>query len=257
MWPQQQNNSTTMINEAPKQALARRAYQTMQFAALFVSAGIFFGIVGIALYIVPLTTDTNPSFAAYDILRGIVLFAGVGLGLTGVVLAIRAATWKTDNDLARFAGDALKPWFDDQYHFIRNLSKRGLGYIDAVMIGPEGILVFRILDFKGMYRYEGEHWMKSRNGEWLVLSSNPSKNVLEDMDNLDSYLANRGLPNFPIFGVVLFTQNEPHFSLQRSGMNPVPAAQLRDFKDRLQDTYFAQQRIDNTTAKRVYKLLYN
>lgn len=246
----------TMVNQAPRQALARRAYQTMQFAALFVSAGVFFGILGVAMYVAPLVEDGAASFALYNVVRGFVLFVGVTFAVVGVGLAIRAATWKTDNDLARLVGERLKTQFDDRYYFIRNLSRRGLGYIDAVMIGPEGILVFRILDFKGDYLNEGQHWLKAKGGQWQPLTSNPTANVLEDMENLEHYLAQNGLPDFPIFGVVLFTRIEPEFMLRIKPPNRIPALLLRDFITGLQADYFARQRIDEKTAKRVYKLLY-
>ncbi len=246
-----------MRNQAPKQTLVRRSYQLMQFAVLFASAGIFFSIVGLALYAVPLTSESSGSFAAYNLLRGVILFAGVTLGVTGIGMAIRAVTWKTDNDLAKLTGDALKPLFNDKYSFIRNISKRGLGYIDAVMIGPEGLLVFRILDLKGEYLNEGEQWLKARRGQWQPMASNPTQNVLEDMENLNAYLAERGLPNFPIFGVVLFTRNEPELLLRQKPPNRIPALYLRDFQSGLQQTYFATHRIDDDIARRVYNLLYD
>lgn len=253
----QQPSRRPMLNQAPKQALVRRSYQMMQFAALFVSAGIFFFIVGLALYAAPLATEDSAAFAAYDLLRGFTVFLGVGLALGGIGMAARAATWKTDNDLAKLTGEALKPLFDDRYSFIRNISKRGLGYIDAIMIGPEGILVFRILDLKGEYLNEGNKWLKARRGEWEPLSSNPTQNVLDDIENLDAYLSARGLPDFPIYGVVVFTRTEPELLLRQKPPNDIPALYLRNFKPGLQDTYFAHQRIDDTIAKRVSQLLYD
>lgn len=248
-------NRATMVNQAPKQALVRRAYQTMQFAVLFASAGIFFGIIGVALFVVPLATESSAFFTAYDIIRGVVLVSGAVLVLVGIGLAIRAATWKTDNDLARLVGEALKPMFDDRYYYIRNLSRRGLGYIDSVLIGPEGLLVFRILDFRGEYLNEGQNWLKAKNGQWQPLASNPTANVIEDMTSLEEYLTQRGLPNFPIFGVVLFTRAEPDFTLRVKPPNRIPALLLRDFQGGLQE-FFAHHRIDDNTAKRVYRLLY-
>ena len=67
-------------------------------------------------------------------------------------MAIRAITWKTDNQLAWQLGTQLAAHLDRHHVFIRNISKRSTGYVDAVLISKHGILVLRIIGRKGQLR---------------------------------------------------------------------------------------------------------
>lgn len=242
-----------MKNVVPQRALQRRAYQLLQFALLSISAGVFLAAIAVAMYVVP-SGDTS---GAFDLLRGFLLVVGVLGGLAGLGLAVRAVTIKPDNDLAKLVGEVLRPMLGEEYRYIRNLGRRGLGYIDALLLGPEGALVFRILDLKGDVFYEGSKWMRAKDGHWLPMSTDPTANVQEDIDALKAYLAKRGFSEFPVDGVVLMTRDAPDLRLQRKPPHPVPALHLREFQPGLRDTYFREKRVNEATIRKVFDLLYD
>ena len=140
-----------MRNVAPSRALVRRSYRLLEIAFVAVTAGIFLTMMGLALIAIPLIGKDSDARAIYDLATELLFLSGVAMGITGVALVIRAVTWKTENDLAKMTGDMLAQYLDDRYTFIRNISKRKLGYIDAVLVGPPGVLVFRIVDVDGDY----------------------------------------------------------------------------------------------------------
>src|SRR5690242_10732057 len=127
-----------MRNVAPSRALVRRSRQLLQIAILVGAIGVFIAAVSFGLSVVPLTAPTSPSYSAYKFLIDAIFAIGIIVFLVALVMAIRAVTWKTDNDLAMTTGKFLEGYLDNRYTFVRNVSKRALGYIDAVLVGPPG-----------------------------------------------------------------------------------------------------------------------
>lgn len=243
-----------MRNIAPSRALVRRSYSVLQIAFVLVSAGIFFTIVGVGLFILPINGDSNDF---YDVIRNLLLFFGVGLCIVGVGFAIRALTWKTENDLARFVGDVLKQFLDDKYVFIRNVNKLRLGYIDAVLVGPPGVLVFRITDMQGKFLNEGNKWLSiDKQGKHKPMRDNPTQDAVKDIKALQDYLERNNLLEVPIFGVVVFTKDHPTAQLEVK-VPQIPATHLQGLHSRLQRNYFAKDRIDMTTVKAIVDILYS
>ena len=91
------------------------------------------------------------------------ILAGFIAVIVGIVFIVRALTLQKDNPLAYAVGEALSQFLDNRYTYLRNVSKRGVGYIDAVLIGPPGALVLRIVDYRGT-------WINER-GEWRVINA--------------------------------------------------------------------------------------
>ena len=162
-----------MRNVAPSHALVRRSRQLLLLAFLVVAIGTFLAVIGLALFILPFAPLGND---AYNVTSGVVFIAGVVIGLAGLGLGVRAVTWRTENDLALIAGQFLEQHLDNQYTLIRNISKIGLGYIDAVLVGPQGVLVLRILDNEGTFFNERSQWLKQvKSGEWSPMRFNPTR----------------------------------------------------------------------------------
>ena len=149
-----------MHNVVPSRALARRSRGLLEIGFVATAAGMFLAVVGFALYIVPLTSKTSSLYTAFNLGRGATLLGGMALAVAGVLMIVRALTWRTENDLARQTGALLAEHLDEQYTFIRNINHRKLGYIDAVLVGPAGILVFRIVDYQGRFLNETGKWLK-------------------------------------------------------------------------------------------------
>ncbi len=236
-----------MRNVAPSQTLVRRARRVLEMAFLAVSTGVFFAILGLALYAV----DSGSG------VRGLLFWGGVVLGLIGLGLAVRAVTWRTENDLALTAGQRLSANLDDRYTWIRNISQRGLGYVDAVLIGPAGVLVLRIVDYKGKYLNEGGKWMKAdKRGAWKPVLTNPTAQVVDDIRKLRHYFTENGLGEIPVFGAVVMFYDDP--TAQLTIKDPVVlATHLSSLFTRLQRNYLAKERLETPTVNALVRLLYS
>jgi hypothetical protein len=246
-----------MRNVVPSRALVRRSRQLLQFALLAITAGIFFALVGMAFYAVPLFSTGSTLYSIFDFGRAALFYGGIVLVIVGGLMVARAFTWKTENDLARQTGETLAPLLDERYTFIRNISKRQLGYIDAALVGPPGILVLRIVDYQGHFLNEAGKWLKAdKKGRWKPMRANPTQDVVKDIQALRRYLAARNLPDdLPVFGIVVFVKDDPiaHLTLKEP---VVRATHLSSLHNRLQSGYLAQDRIEPGLAAAVVRLLY-
>ena len=244
-----------MHNVAPSRALARRARQLLQLALVVIVVGVFIVVISIALSVIRLVPV---SVTAYDTFLKILLGIGVIVVLAGLGLIIRAITWKTDNDLALIVGEFLAQHLDDQYTFIRNVSKMGLGYIDAVLVGPPGGLVFRITDREGIFANEGADWLKQNGkGEWLPASRmDLTREEVVDIKALRDYLAKHGLVDIPVFGIIVFTQSEPNTQVLVKEPK-VPVSYLHSLVENLEKNYLAKARIDPQIAAEIVRMLYD
>jgi hypothetical protein len=235
----------------PSHIITRRTITYFQIAFLLVALGIFLGILGLALYAI---SGDNPD-ALTRLLRTIALFSGVIVGLVGIGFAIRAATIKPDNSLAIMVGNHIGGFLDDEFTYIRNLSRNGLGYIDAVLIGRPGVLIFRIVQQQGRFLNERGNWMKKNAQEqWRPLSFNPTKQAVDDIHAMRQYLAKHGQLEIPVFGVVVFVDDDPitHLTLKEP---VVPATHMTSLHYRLKQNYLAKDRIDKRTIQDIVEIL--
>lgn len=249
-----------MHNVSPSRALARRSRQLLQLAFVVVSGGVFLAVVGLVLFVVPLAVPGNSAFPFYNFVRSALLIVGAIAAVAGLVIAVSALLTRPDNALARVTGDYLQQQreFDSRYWFIRHVYRRRLGYIDAVMVGPPGALVFRIMGSTGTFINEGADWLKeTRRHTWTPAGINPTRECQIDIKALRDYLAERGLQQVPVFGVIVFTQPEIAVRLT-ARTSHVPITHLHRLYSILGNDYLAApQRIDQATVERVVDLLYD
>lgn len=197
-----------MENVAPIGAITRRTRQLLQLAFVVVAGGVFVTFLGLAFYIVPLAVPANSIYPFYNLLRGMMLFGGAIVAVIGLALAVRLYFVRPDNPLAQITGNYLSQYLDERYWFVRNINKRGLGYIDAVLVGPPGALVFRIMDDEGDFRNDKGDWLKrNRQGDWMPAKDNPTHEAIVDIKALREYLARFNLSHVPVYGVVVFTKD--------------------------------------------------
>jgi len=243
-----------MRNVAPSLALARWARQLLQLSFFVVAAGAFLTAVGLALYIIPIIQETNPVFSFF---RGALFLLGLAVVLVGIGLAVRAVTKRIDNDLAVVTGEYLGQYLDDRYTFIRNVSKRGLGYIDAVLLGPAGALVFRIMKDEGAFANEAAHWLQQdEKQQWVPARISPTRDAVEDIQHLREYLTKNNLSELPVFGIVVFTKGQD--KVQVMAKEPiVPLSHLETLYENLGKNYLAKERIDPKMAEAAVRVLYD
>lgn len=245
-----------MQNVAPTHRLSRRSRDFLLAAAVVFLLGAALAVAGIGLHVVSLVVPFNRGFAVYDLTRKAMLSVGFGLAFVSMLMALRAVTWKTDNALAWELGERLAQALDRQYVYIRNISKRSLGYMDAALVSKHGVLVLRITKRKGQFLNNGGDWLRrGRNGTWRRLRWNPTRNVVADAMKVKAYLQDYQLSAVPVFAAVVFTRDAPDSTL-RLQEPTVPVVHAAGLISGLQDSYFAQDRIDAATVQRIVNLLY-
>lgn len=247
-----------MENVAPSGALARRSRQLLQVAGMVVAGGVLVAVIGLGMYVVPLAVQGNSIFPFYNFMRGALLFGGAVIAVVGLVLGARAYFTRVDNDLAREVGMYLEQHFNRQYWFVRNVNKSGLGYIDAVLVGPPGVLVFRILNNEGSFRNDRADWlMQNSRGEWVPARIDPTREDIVDIKAMREFLARHNLYEIPVYGIVVFTKNPA--LVQISAKDPaVPLSHLALLHENLRDNYLAREkRIEDETVMQIVDLIYD
>lgn len=234
-----------MRNVSPAKALLRRSQLLLQFAFVFITGGIFLGVVGLALYAIPITGNGQEMNPILNLGRLMMLLGGGVLFLIGAGMVIRAITWKTDNDLAMITAKAIIEQIDDRYTFIRNINSRPIGYVDALLVGPGGVLVFRITDIVGKFLNERSKWLKRANNQWRINLTNPTQDALDDLKSVRDYLTRHELDDVPVYAIVVLTQPEDKARLMLK--DPVlPVVHLDSLVGRLREGFLAKDRVTNT-----------
>ena len=245
-----------MQNVAPTRRLNRRSRDFLIAAAVVFLIGAALAVAGISLHVFSLVVPFNRGFAIYDLTRKGLLSVGMGVSFVSMLMALRAVSWKTDNALAWQLGELLAQQLDRQFVFIRNISERSLGYIDAALVSKHGVLVLRITKRKGEYYNMGGDWLRrGRNGKWHPMRWNPTRDAAADAMKLKEYLQDYQLAA-PVYAAVVFTRDASDLQLKLQAP-AIPVVYARGLIRDLQDSYFADDRLDAGTVQQVVNLLYH
>lgn len=236
---------TAMQNLNPTRIIARRGRDMLLIGALFLLGGLV--VAGFALLVLILTGSNLIGF-----LFGII---GLALLIAGIGFMVRGLTFRRDNEIARVVGDTLVRELNEKFTFIRNLSRSRLGYLDALLVGPPGALVFRVTDVSGIFLNEGTDWLERKGGATFTLSRNNwTRECVTDVYALRNYLSRRGMGDIPVYGVVVFTNAQAQVSTRQP---VVPVAELRTMMVVLRRDYLAANRITDEQVQAVIKAVYD
>lgn len=224
-----------MRNLTPSHAMARKGRRLMISGGVVGLAGLLLIALAILLFVVPV-------FRAdwYEVARAVILIVGGILCLVGLGLILRGVLLPKDNPHARRMADYLARFLDYRYTFIRNISKRELGYVDAVLIGPNGVLVFYFLDKRGAFHSQGNAWFSVVNGQFRPAGVNPTLEAAKDVRALRRFLAQRNLELVPVYAVIVAAYPDMHLSVQQP---VIPVSHMADVHVVLRDNYLAQIRV--------------
>ncbi|MBU0495540.1 MAG: NERD domain-containing protein [Chloroflexi bacterium] len=131
-----------------------------------------------------------------------------------------------EHELARVLGLEL----DDTYTLLRGLTlPRATDVIDAVLVGPFGVLVMALFEYEGCYACDGDSWFHSPDDgqSWRTSIENPIKQALYDHIQVKAHLDHAGLRDVPLEQAVVFP------SANTRVVSRDPAAPLLDL-DQLQ-----------------------
>ena len=245
-----------MQNVAPTRSLTRRSRDLQVAAAVVFLLGAALAVAGIALHVFNLVVPFNRGFEVYDLTRKALLLIGGAFSLASLLLALRAVTWRTDNATAYELGEQLATQLDRRYIFIRNISKRTTGYVDAVLVSRHGVLALRITRRKGEFFNEGAQWLRRRRqGKWRPMRWNPTREAVDAAIKLKAYLRDYELTQIPLYAAVVFMRDAPEAQLKLQQPS-VPVVHASRLVTDLSETYFAEERLAASTVQEVVNLLY-
>ena len=225
-----------MQNINPSHNITRRGRYYLFIGGLAFFGGAIAVTLGVLFIFFPLW-DTF----VFDLLQLFLLIAGAASAIGGIAIIIRGLTLQKDNPLAYAVGEGLSQFLDNRYTYLRNVSKRGVGYIDAVLVGPPGALVFRIVDYPGTWMNERAEWInKTKSGKLRGSKTNPTRECVKDVYALRKFLAKRGLERVPVYAIVVFTS--PNARLSADGP-VVPIAEIPTLYQIMRRDYLADERI--------------
>lgn len=234
-----------MNNLVPSRMIQRRGRQAMLLGALVLLGGLALGAVSVFLIVLP---------AIPPVLSVLFFFIAVAVVVFGVALLLRGIFLRSDNEPAQQVGEALSRMLGKDYTFLRNISRPGLGYVDGILVGPPGALVFRIHDDPGMYLNEGADWLEQKEGRSYALSRlNLTRECVTDVLALRKYLAARKLTQVPVYGIVVFTHPQ---AMIKARQNAVPIATLSTLPEVLGADFLRENRIDAPTAQATVKAIF-
>ncbi|PJF37491.1 MAG: hypothetical protein CUN49_00295 [Candidatus Thermofonsia Clade 1 bacterium] len=233
-----------MQNLNPVREVARRGRDLMIIGAFVLLIGLIVGAIGVLTVLL----FSSPTFG----------LGSMGVGaltvLTAIAVMVRGLSLRTENEPAKVVAQALSSTLGAEYTFIRNVSRRGLGYIDAVLVGPPGALVFRIHDKAGVFTNEGATWLiRGADGVMRLARLNLTRECVADVFALRAYLAKRGLAHVPVYAIVVFTHPSASITVRQPN---VPVADLRSLLDVMRSDYLRQTRIDPKTVEATVKAIY-
>ncbi len=233
-----------MQNLNPTRITARRGRDMMLFGSLSLMGGLVVLAVGFFI----LVLFSSGVFGSFVMVVGLVI-GGVGVGLI-----VRGLTYRKDNEIARAVGDLLSQELNQRFVFIRNLSRPGLGYIDALLLGPPGALVFRVTSDTGVFMNEGAGWLERKPGRDYELSrKNYTRECVTDIYALRNYLAKKGLNDVPVYGIVVFVSSQVQLQTRRA---VVPISELRTLMLVLRRDYLQQDRVPDEKVRRAVEAVY-
>ncbi|MBK9123355.1 MAG: hypothetical protein IPM16_09590 [Chloroflexi bacterium] len=229
-------------------AITRQAYQFSVFGFGGVAFGVFLIVLGAFLSRVPLAAPGSADAATLQTIVSIAQAVGVVAVILGIAAIARGLTFKRKSPLTERVAAVLSGALGDEYVLFRGLNTVRLGYIDAVLIGPPGVLVFRIVEGGGTLLVEGDRWLRpGRIGDWVPAGINATHECIVDMRAVRNHLARKNVPTEYIFGVAVIV-GDARITEKASVLPSVTVEQL---VSRLKAGYMAKQRIDPPTASAI------
>ncbi|HEX3052091.1 MAG TPA: nuclease-related domain-containing protein [Aggregatilineaceae bacterium] len=182
----------------------------------------------------------------FDVLRIFLILVGIASIFFGIFMIIRALTLQKDNPMAYAVGEALTQFLDNRYTYLRNVSKRRVGYIDSILLGPPGALVFRIVDYKGSWINERAEWINEIKGRLRPAKTNPTRECVKDVYALRKFLIRHNLDKVPVYGIIVFTSED----LKLKAEGPViPVCEIPTLFQVMRRDYLSEERITPPSAR--------
>ena len=129
-----------------------------------------------------------------------------------------------EDALARVLGNGL----GDEYTLYRNLRPGVGGDLDAVLLGPAGLVLLEIKAYRGAFVLFGDRWYRAApdGGDLTPWRGSPTLQARRNADRLARWLARRELAATPLYPLVVLTSGHVREVRTRPRVPVVPLQQL-------------------------------
>jgi hypothetical protein len=142
----------------------------------------------------------------------------------------------------------LKRLLDRRWKLFRNVVVPGSDAdIDAVLVGPTGVLAFEIKAYSGNFRVRGSQWHYRASGGWRPVDVNPIKQAAWNRQRLARYLNDKHRNDeIPISVMIVLGREPQNIQLFKPSVYIVPRLGLLE---RSLTSYLAQPALPNHTVQ--------
>lgn len=104
---------------------------------------------------------------------------------------------------------------DGNWYLFRNINLpgRNKGDLDIVLVGPPGVWVLEVKNFRGQYRNVGEYWEYKNGKKWKSASVNPSRQANNNAYRLKNFLKADNVNVF-VNSAVVWANSESHLMVE-------------------------------------------
>lgn len=185
-----------------------RSFSQRRESRLIFLEGLFFGlIIGTGVYFGSRSFSHNPNAKR---VTDIITQPGGILALGIVLLSVFFLAWlvdfvmdkltkRLDSQIEKYrigqegednAVQLISQALDGHWHLFRNISVpgRNKGDLDLVLVGPPGVWVLEVKNFRGAYRNIGETWELRNGNQWKAAKINPSRQANNNALRLKNFL---------------------------------------------------------------------
>ena len=219
-----------MLSRTGDDYLRAQVRQARRRAALAVA-------VGAAVIVMAAAGLTRLDVATPAAPRALATPAAIGGGLLAALVGAAGASRATrravryragaagEDALARVLGEGL----GDDYTLYRNLRPGVGGDLDAVLLGPAGLVVLEVKAYRGAFVLFGDRWYRAASpdgGDLTPWRGSPTLQARRNADRLALWLALRGLAATPLYPLVVLTSGHVREVRTRPRVPVVPLQQL-------------------------------
>lgn len=146
----------------------------------------------------------------------------------------------------------LKKLLDSRWKLYRNLTLPDSDAdLDAVLVGPTGVLSFEIKAFTGSFRVRGSEWSYRQGAQWRLMDKNPTKQAQWNRQRLAHYLQDRLSDDLTVGAMIVLGREPQYIKLVQPTIYVVHLNKLADGLK----PYFAQPLLSDKTLKTIGEVL--
>ncbi|MBN1285857.1 MAG: NERD domain-containing protein [Anaerolineae bacterium] len=221
-------------------------------------SGFFLTLSGVLLMLIGLVIAVLNVFgggAVQNLLVVGAIILGAVLVVVGAVNFVRGMRTPTTDPLGARLAQTLVSVLDSRHLLLRDHSMQANLVVkpDAVVVGPGGVMVLKLINEPGIFRCENETWLKRIAGrDFQSWKRSPTREIIQELDVMREYLASHQLQNVPIDAFIVFTYPAAEISVRA----PAIAVTTLDYlPGELRHGYLLSDRIDMDLLRQTRRLL--